>query len=123
MIMVGNRSSYYEVVAMMMFATIGIRSTLVLNNLLVQVLRVPLSGDRGDHFRAEVVGASRSGAACSMSGDARFRPHRLRDALVQLPMARLLGIVLGDLMEKNLRRGLILSDGSSRRSSRGQSRR
>jgi putative tricarboxylic transport membrane protein len=39
------------------------------------------------------------------------------------PMAPLvLGIVLGDLLEKNLRRALVLSDGDLRRSSRGRSR-
>jgi putative tricarboxylic transport membrane protein len=114
MIMVENPQFVYDVVAMMLFATLGILLYgLVLTRLLVQVLRVP------QHLITPIVFVLCTVGAFAISG-------RLFDVYVMLvfgvigfflrqwgyPMAPLvLGIVLGDLLEKNLRRALILSDG------------
>jgi putative tricarboxylic transport membrane protein len=114
LIMVENPEFVYDVVTMMLFATIGILIFgLVLTKALVQVLRVP------QHLITPIVFV-----LCTVGGFAIA--GRLFDVYVMLafgligfflrhhgyPMAPLvLGIVLGDLMEKNLRRALILSDG------------
>ncbi len=104
----------YDVVAMMMFATIGILIYgLTLTNLLIKVLMVPKPIILPIIFVLCVVGSY----AIS---------QRLFDVWVMLgfgvlgyglrrfdyPVAPLvLGMVLGDLMEKGFRRGLVLSDG------------
>ena len=114
MIMVENAQFVYDVVAMMLFATIGIFIYgLTLTRLLVQVLRVP------QHIIVPIIFVLCAVGSFSISG-------RLFDVYVMLvfgiigfvlrqfnyPMAPLvLGIVLGDLLEKNLRRALVLSDG------------
>jgi putative tricarboxylic transport membrane protein len=114
MIMVENAQFVYDVVAMMLFATIGILIYgLTLTRLLVQVLRVP------QHVIVPIIFVLCTVGAFAISG-------RLFDIYVMLafgligfwlrhfgyPMAPLvLGIVLGDLLEKNLRRALVLSDG------------
>jgi putative tricarboxylic transport membrane protein len=114
MIMVENPQFVYDVVAMMLFATIGILIYgLVLTKLLVQVLRVP------QHLIVPIIFVLCAVGSFAISG-------RLFDVYVMLgfgilgfwlrhygyPMAPLvLGIVLGDLLEKNLRRALVLSDG------------
>jgi len=114
MIMVENPKFVYDVVAMMLFATIGILIYgLVLTRLLVQVLRVP------QHLIVPIIFVLCAVGSFAISG-------RLFDVYVMLgfgiagfwlrhhgyPMAPLvLGIVLGDLLEKNLRRALVLSDG------------
>lgn len=114
LIMVENPSFVYDVVAMMLFATLGILIYgLVLTKALVQVLRVP------QHLIVPIVFVLCAIGSFAIAG-------RLFDVYVMLafgligyflrhhgyPMAPLvLGIVLGDLMEKNLRRALILSDG------------
>jgi putative tricarboxylic transport membrane protein len=114
MIMVENAQFVYDVVAMMLFATIGILIYgLTLTRLLVQVLRVP------QHIIVPIIFVLCTVGSFSISG-------RLFDVYVMLafgiigfvlrqfnyPMAPLvLGIVLGDLLEKNLRRALVLSDG------------
>jgi putative tricarboxylic transport membrane protein len=114
MIMVENPQFVYDVVAMMLFATIGILIYgLVLTRLLVQVLRVP------QHLIVPIIFVLCTVGAFAISG-------RLFDVYVMLvfgligfflrrfgyPIAPLvLGIVLGDLLEKNLRRALLLSDG------------
>ncbi|WP_372658216.1 tripartite tricarboxylate transporter permease [Hydrogenophaga sp.] len=114
LIMVENPSFVYDVVAMMLFATIGILIYgLVLTKALVQVLRVP------QHLIVPIIFVLCSVGSFAIAG-------RLFDVYVMLafgligfflrhfgyPMAPLvLGIVLGDLLEKNLRRALILSDG------------
>lgn len=114
LIMVENPSFVYDVVAMMLFATIGILIYgLVLTKALVQVLRVP------QHFIVPIIFVLCSVGSFAIAG-------RLFDVYVMLafgligfflrcfgyPMAPLvLGIVLGDLLEKNLRRALLLSDG------------
>lgn len=114
MIMVENPQFVYDVVAMMLFATIGILIYgLVLTRLLVQVLRVP------QHLIVPIIFVLCAVGSFAISG-------RLFDIYVMLgfgllgfwlrhhgyPMAPLvLGIVLGDLLEKNLRRALVLSDG------------
>lgn len=114
MIMIENPTFVYDVVAMMLFATIGILIYgLVLTKALVQVLRVP------QHVLVPIIFVLCAVGSFAISG-------RLFDVYVMLafgilgyclrqfgyPMAPLvLGIVLGDLLEKNLRRALILSDG------------
>ncbi len=114
LIMVENPSFVYDVVTMMLFATLGILIFgLVLTKALVQVLRVP------QHLITPIVFVLCAVGSFAIAG-------RLFDVYVMLafgligfflrhhgyPMAPLvLGIVLGDLMEKNLRRALILSDG------------
>jgi putative tricarboxylic transport membrane protein len=114
MIMVENAQFVYDVVAMMLFATIGILIYgLVLTKALVQVLRVP------QHIIVPIIFVLCTVGSFAIAG-------RLFDVYVMLafgvtgfvlrhfgyPMAPLvLGIVLGDLLEKNLRRALVLSDG------------
>jgi putative tricarboxylic transport membrane protein len=114
MIMIENPTFVYDVVAMMLFATIGILIYgLVLTKALVQVLRVP------QHMLVPIIFVLCAVGSFAIAG-------RLFDVYVMLafgilgyclrqfgyPMAPLvLGIVLGDLLEKNLRRALILSDG------------
>ncbi len=114
LIMVENPSFVYDVVTMMLFATIGILIFgLVLTKALVQVLRVP------QHLITPIVFVLCTVGSFAIAG-------RVFDVYVMLafgligfflrnygyPMAPLvLGIVLGDLLEKNLRRALILSDG------------
>ena len=114
LIMVENPSFVYDVVAMMLFATIGILIYgLLLTKALVQVLRVP------QHLIVPIIFVLCAVGSFAIAG-------RLFDVYVMLafgligyflrhfgyPMAPLvLGIVLGDLLEKNLRRALILSDG------------
>jgi putative tricarboxylic transport membrane protein len=114
LIMVENPQFVYDVVAMMLFATIGILIYgMVLTKLLVQVLRVP------QHVITPIIFVLCAVGSFAIAG-------RLFDVWVMLafglvgyalrhfgyPMAPLvLGIVLGDLLEKNLRRALVLSDG------------
>ena len=114
LIMVENPQFVYDIVAMMLFATIGILIYgLVLTKALVQVLRVP------QHFIVPIIFVLCAVGSFAISG-------RLFDVYVMLvfgligfllrgfgyPMAPLvLGVVLGDLLEKNLRRALLLSDG------------
>jgi putative tricarboxylic transport membrane protein len=115
LITVENPQFIYDVVAMMMFASIGILIYgLTLTRLLVLVLRVP------QHLIVPIIFVLCTVGSFAIAG-------RLFDVWVMLafgligfvlrhwgyPMAPLvLGIVLGDLLEKNLRRALVLSDGS-----------
>ncbi|MDP3082993.1 MAG: tripartite tricarboxylate transporter permease [Rubrivivax sp.] len=114
MIMIENPGFIYDVVAMMMFATLGILIYgLTLTRLLVMVLRVP------QHLIVPIIFVLCAVGSFALAG-------RLFDVYVMLafgligfglrhygyPAAPLvLGIVLGDLLEKNLRRALVLSDG------------
>jgi putative tricarboxylic transport membrane protein len=114
LIMVESPQFVYDVVAMMLFATIGILIYgLVLTRFLVQVLRARYQVIVPIIFVLCAVGSFAIAA-------------RLFDVWVMLgfgvlgfvlrrlnyPMAPLvLGLVLGDLLEKSLRRGLVLSDG------------
>jgi putative tricarboxylic transport membrane protein len=115
MIMVQSPQFVYDVVAMMMFATLGILFYgLTLTKLMTRVLQVPQT------LLVPVILVLCTVGSFAIAG-------RLFDIWVMLgfgfigfilrqfnyPMAPLvLGIVLGDLMEKNLRRGLVLSDGN-----------
>ncbi|MGQ3167655.1 MAG: tripartite tricarboxylate transporter permease [Hydrogenophaga sp.] len=115
LIMVENPEFVYDVVTMMLFATVGILIFgLVLTKALVQVLRVP------QHLITPIVFVLCTVGSFAIAG-------RLFDVYVMLafgligfglrhygfPMAQLvLGLVLGDLMEQNLRRALNLSDGN-----------
>ncbi len=114
LIMIENPKFVYDVVAMMFIASVGILIYgLTLTKLLIKILQFPQTLIMPVIFVLCVVGSY----AIS---------QRLFDVYVMLafgvigfflrqlnfPMAPLvLGIVLGDLMEKNLRRGLVLSDG------------
>jgi putative tricarboxylic transport membrane protein len=114
MIMIESPQFVYDVVAMMLIATIGIFIYgLVLTKLLVQVLRVPTTLIVPMIFVLCVVGTY---ALSSRLFDVwtmllfGLLGYALRK--FSFPVAPLvLGIVLGDLMEKSLRRGLVLSDG------------
>jgi putative tricarboxylic transport membrane protein len=114
LIMVENPTFVYDVVAMMLFASIGILIYgLLLTRLLVKILLVPRALIMPVIFVLCAVG---SYAISS-------RPFDILVMLVfgviglvmrgqNYPMAPLvLGIVLGDLLDKSLRRGLTLSDG------------
>jgi putative tricarboxylic transport membrane protein len=114
MIMIESPQFVYDIVAMMMLATLGILLYgLTLTRFLVQVLRVPTT-----------IIVPMLLVLCTVGSFALA--SRLFDIWVMVafgllgfvlrrfgyPMAPLvLGIVLGDLLEKNLRRGLVLSDG------------
>lgn len=114
MIMIESPQFVYDIVAMMMLATIGILIYgLTLTRFLVQILRVPTT-----------VIVPMILVLCTIGTFALA--SRLFDIWVMIafgligfvlrrfgyPMAPLvLGIVLGDLLEKNFRRGLVLSDG------------
>jgi len=114
MIMIENPQFIYDVVAMMLFATLGILLYgLTLTRVLVMVLRVP------QHLIVPIIFVLCAVGSFALAG-------RLFDIYVMLafgligfglrhygyPAAPLvLGIVLGDLLEKNLRRALVLSDG------------
>src|SRR5687768_4048273 len=114
MIMIESPQFVYDIVAMMMLATIGIFIYgLTLTKFLVQVLRVPTT------IIVPIILV-----LCTIGTFALA--SRLFDIWVMVafgvlgfalrkygyPMAPLvLGIVLGDLLEKSLRRGLVLSDG------------
>jgi len=114
LIMVQNPQFVYDVVAMMLFASIGILIYgLTLTKLLVKILQVPQTLVMPVIFVLCTVGsfaiASRVFDILVMLvfGVVGFFLRRLN-----YPMAPLvLGIVLGDLLDKNLRRGLVLSDG------------
>jgi putative tricarboxylic transport membrane protein len=114
MIMVESPQFVHDVVAMMLLATIGILIYgLVLTKLLVQVLKVPTTIIVPLIFVLCVVGtyalAQRMFDVWTMLG---FGVLGFVLRQYKFPVAPLvLGIVLGDLMEKNLRRGLVLSDG------------
>ncbi len=115
MIMTEAPTFVYDVVAMMMYATLGILLYgLTLTKLLIKVLSVPKPVIIPIIFTLCVVGsfaiASRLFDVWVMLGFGiiGFVLRRL-----DYPVAPLvLGLVLGDLMEKGLRRGLVLSDGS-----------
>jgi putative tricarboxylic transport membrane protein len=114
LIMIEAPHFVYDIITMMLFATIGILIYgLLLTRFLVQVLRVRYQIIVPIIFVLCTVGAFAIAA-------------RLFDVWVMLgfgllgfvlrltnyPMAPLvLGLVLGDLLEKSLRRGLVLSDG------------
>ncbi len=114
LIMMENPKFVYDVVAMMFIASIGILIYgLTLTRLLIRILQFPQTLIMPVMFVLCVVGSYAIA-------------QRMFDVYVMLafgvigfilrqlnfPMAPLvLGIVLGDLLEKNLRRGLVLSDG------------
>jgi putative tricarboxylic transport membrane protein len=114
MIMIESPQFVYDVVAMMLLATLGILLYgLTLTRFLIQVLRVPTTIITPMLFVLCTVGtfalASRLFDIWTMLlfGAIGFVLRHYR-----FPVAPLvLGIVLGDLMEKSLRRGLVLSDG------------
>jgi len=115
MIMTEAPTFVYDVVAMMMYATIGILIYgLTLTNLLIKVLMVPKAVILPIIFVLCVVGsyaiASRLFDVWVMLGFGVLGYVLRRFKYPVAPLV--LGMVLGDLMEKGLRRGLVLSDGS-----------
>ena len=114
MIMIESPQFVYDVVAIMLLATLAILLYgLTLTQFLIQVLRVPTTIITPMLFVLCTVGtfalASRLFDVWTMLlfGLIGFVLRQFR-----FPVAPLvLGIVLGDLMEKSLRRGLVLSDG------------
>jgi putative tricarboxylic transport membrane protein len=114
MIMVEAPTFVYDVVAMMLFATLGILLYgLTLTGFLIRVLMVPKPIILPIIFVLCVVGSyaisSRLFDVYVMLG---FGVLGYLMRRFKYPVAPLvLGMVLGDLMEKGLRRGLVLSDG------------
>ncbi|HEX2257318.1 MAG TPA: tripartite tricarboxylate transporter permease [Afifellaceae bacterium] len=114
MIMIEQPTFVYSIVAMLLFATIGIATFgLMLTRPLLYVLRIPRERLMPVVFVLCVIGpyaiTQRMFDVWVMLffGLAGFVLRRM-----SYPMAPLvLGIILGDLMDKNLRRGLTLSDG------------
>ena len=114
MIMIESPQFVYDVVAMMLIATIGIFIYgLVLTKMLVQVLRVPTTIIVPMLFVLCVVGTyALSSRLFDVWTMLLFGVLGYVLRKYQFPVAPMvLGIVLGDLMEKSLRRGLVLSDG------------
>jgi putative tricarboxylic transport membrane protein len=114
MIMTENPAFVYDVVAMMFFATLAILFYgLTLTKLLTMVLRVPSTVIFPIIFVLCVIGTFALSArmfdvwVMLAFGLIGFAMRRLDYPLAPL----VLGIVLGDLMEANLRRGLVLTDG------------
>jgi putative tricarboxylic transport membrane protein len=115
MIMTEAPTFVYDVVAMMMYATIGILIYgLTLTNVLIKVLMVPKPVILPVIFVLCVVGsfaiASRLFDVWVMLGFGVLGYVLRRFKYPVAPLV--LGMVLGDLMEKGLRRGLVLSDGN-----------
>jgi putative tricarboxylic transport membrane protein len=114
LIMVNNPQFVFDVVAMMLFATIGIFFFgIALVKPLLKVLQVPRSIIMPIVFVLCVIGSyaisQRLFDVWTMLGFGVLG-YVLRR--YNYPMAPfVLGIVLGDLLDKNLRRGLVLSDG------------
>ena len=114
MIMIESPQFVYDVVAMMFFATLGILLYgLVLTRLLIQVLRVPPTIIVPMIFVLCVVGTyALSSRLFDVWTMLLFGVFGFVLRKFHFPVAPLvLGIVLGDLLEKSLRRGLVLSDG------------
>jgi putative tricarboxylic transport membrane protein len=115
MIMIESPQFVYDIVAMVLLATIGIFIYgLTLTKLLVKVLRVPTTIIVPIILVLCTIGtfalASRLFDIWVMVG---FGVLGFLLRRYGYPMAPLvLGIVLGDLLEKNFRRGLVLSDGN-----------
>lgn len=114
MIMVQAPHFVYEIVGMMLLATLGILIYgLTLTRLLVQVLRVPTTLIVPMVLVLCTIGtyalASRLFDIWVMVGFGILGFLMRRFGYPVAPLV--LGIVLGDLLEKNLRRGLVLSDG------------
>jgi putative tricarboxylic transport membrane protein len=114
LIMVQNPQFVYDVVAMMLYATLGMLVFgLVMVRPLIKVLQVPRDVIMPIVFVLCVIGAyaiaQRLFDVWTMLGFGVIG-YVLRR--YNYPMAPfVLGIVLGDLLDKNLRRGLVLSDG------------
>ena len=114
MIMIESPQFVYDVVAMMLLATIGILFYgLTLTKLLVQVLRVPTTIIVPIIFVLCVIGTfALAGRLFDVWTMLLFGVLGFVLRQFRFPVAPLvLGIVLGDLLEKSFRRGLVLSDG------------
>lgn len=115
LIMVENPQFVYDVVAMMLFATLGILVWgLSFTRFIVRVLQVPKEVIVPIVFVLCVVGtyalASRLFDVWVMLAFGAIGFALRQFGYPVAPMV--LGIVLGDILDKSLRRGLVLSDGS-----------
>jgi putative tricarboxylic transport membrane protein len=115
LIMVENPQFVYDVVAMMLFATLGILVWgLTFTRFIVRVLQVPKEVIVPIIFVLCVVGtyalASRLFDVWVMLAFGVIGFALRQFGYPVAPMV--LGIVLGDILDKSLRRGLVLSDGS-----------
>ena len=114
LIMASNPQFVYDIVAMMLFATLGILVFgLALVRPLLKILQIPREIIMPIVFVLCVIGsyaiAQRLFDVWTMLG---FGVVGFVLRRYNYPMAPfVLGIVLGDLLDKNLRRGLVLSDG------------
>ena len=114
MIMIESPQFVYDVVAMMLLATIGILIYgLTLTKFLIMVLRVPTTIIVPMIFVLCVIGTfALAGRLFDVWTMLLFGVLGFVLRRFHFPVAPLvLGIVLGDLLEKSLRRGLVLSDG------------
>ncbi|HEY0887854.1 MAG TPA: tripartite tricarboxylate transporter permease [Ramlibacter sp.] len=114
MIMIESPQFVYDIVAMVLLATVGIFIYgLTLTKLLVKVLRVPTTIIVPMILVLCTIGtfalASRLFDIWVMVGFGVFGFILRKYGYPMAPLV--LGIVLGDLLEKNFRRGLVLSDG------------
>lgn len=114
MIMIESPQFVYDIVAMVLLATVGIFIYgLTLTKLLVKVLRVPTTIIVPIILVLCTIGtfalASRLFDIWVMVGFGVFGFILRKYGYPMAPLV--LGIVLGDLLEKNFRRGLVLSDG------------
>jgi putative tricarboxylic transport membrane protein len=114
LIMVESPQFVYDVVAMMLFATLGILFYgLTLTRFMIRVLQVPQTIIVPIILVLCTIGTfALAGRLFDVYVMVAFGLIGFVLRLYNYPMAPLvLGIVLGDLLEKNLRRGLVLSDG------------
>jgi putative tricarboxylic transport membrane protein len=114
LIMVEAPQFVYDVVAMMLFATLGILFYgLTLTRFMIRVLQVPQTIIVPIILVLCTIGTfALAGRLFDVYVMVAFGLIGFVLRLYNYPMAPLvLGIVLGDLLEKNLRRGLVLSDG------------
>jgi len=114
MIMIESPQFVYDVVAMMLLATIGILIYgLTLTKFLIKVLRVPTTIIVPIIFVLCVIGTfALAGRLFDVWTMLLFGVLGFVLRQFRFPVAPLvLGIVLGDLLEKSFRRGLVLSDG------------
>ena len=114
MIMIESPQFVYDVVAMMLLATIGnLIYGLTLTKFLIMVLRVPTTIIVPMIFVLCVIGTfALAGRLFDVWTMLLFGVLGFVLRRFHFPVAPLvLGIVLGDLLEKSLRRGLVLSDG------------
>ena len=114
MLMVENPRFVYDVVAMVLFSTLGILFFgLFFIRPLLKIVQIPRIDHDAHHLRALHDRLLCAGLAPVRRVDhAGLRHAHLLHAPFGYPAAPfVLGLVLGDILDKSLRRGLVLSDG------------